>query len=87
MKLKLKVPDHTTLSSRGKTIRPKISCHLSPKKPLHIIVDSTESGIPVRVLGQAESREVETILGCKILNRFLEFDRCKSKIVAEFAYR
>jgi hypothetical protein len=41
MKLKLKVPDHTTLSRRGKTIRPKINCHLSPKKPLHIIVDST----------------------------------------------
>ena len=26
MKLKLKVPDHTTLSRRGRTIRPKISC-------------------------------------------------------------
>ena len=41
MKLKLPVPDHTTLSRRGKTIRPKISCRLSPQKPLHIIVDST----------------------------------------------
>ena len=35
MKLKLKVPDHTTLSRRGRTIRPKINCHLSPQKPLH----------------------------------------------------
>ena len=41
MKLKLAVPDHTTLSRRGKTIRPKISCLLSPQKPLHILVDST----------------------------------------------
>ena len=41
MKLKLPVPDHTTLSRRGRTIRPKINCSLSPKKPLHIIVDST----------------------------------------------
>ena len=41
MKLKLPVPDHTTLSRRGRTIRPKISCRLSPQKPLHIIVDST----------------------------------------------
>ena len=29
-----------------------------------------------------ESREVETILGCKILNRFLELGRCESKLVA-----
>ena len=29
-----------------------------------------------------ESREVETILGCKILNRFLEVGRCESKLVA-----
>ena len=29
-----------------------------------------------------ESREVETILGCKILNRFLELGRCDSKFVA-----
>ena len=41
MKLKLKVPDHTTLSRRGRAIRPKIRCRLSPKNPLHIIVDST----------------------------------------------
>ena len=41
MKLKLPVPDHTTLSRRGRTIRSKISCRLSPQKPLHIIVDST----------------------------------------------
>ena len=41
MKLKLAVPDHTTLSRRGKTIRPKISYRLLPQKPLHIIVDST----------------------------------------------
>jgi hypothetical protein len=41
MKLKLPVPDHTTLSRREKTIRPKISCRLSPQNPLHIIVDST----------------------------------------------
>ena len=45
MKMKLPVPDHTTLSRRGKTIRPKISCRLSPQKPLHIIVDSTGLGI------------------------------------------
>jgi len=30
MKLKFPVPDHTTLSRRGKTIRPKINCRLSP---------------------------------------------------------
>ena len=41
MKLKLKVPDHTTLSRRGKTIRPKISVQQPNNKPLHIIVDST----------------------------------------------
>ena len=41
MKLKLAVPDHTTLSRRGRTIRPKISYRLLPQKPLHIIVDST----------------------------------------------
>ena len=41
MKLKIKVRDHTILSRRGKTIRPKISCRLSPQKPLHIIVGST----------------------------------------------
>ena len=29
-----------------------------------------------------ESREVETILGCKILNRFLELGRCESMLVA-----
>ena len=29
-----------------------------------------------------ESREVETILGCKILNRFLELGRCDSMLVA-----
>ena len=29
-----------------------------------------------------ESREVETILGCKILNRFLELGRCESILVA-----
>ena len=29
-----------------------------------------------------ESREVETILGCQILNRFLELGRCESKLVA-----
>ena len=28
-----------------------------------------------------ESRVVETILGCKMLNRFLELGRCKSKFV------
>ena len=41
MKLKLKVPDHTTLSRRGRTIRPKISIQQPNNKPLHIIVDST----------------------------------------------
>ena len=29
-----------------------------------------------------ESREIETILGCKILNRFLELGHCESKFVA-----
>ena len=29
-----------------------------------------------------ESREAETILGCKILNRFLELGRCESMLVA-----
>ena len=29
-----------------------------------------------------ESREVETILGCNILNRFLELGRCESMLVA-----
>ena len=29
-----------------------------------------------------ESREVELILGCQILNRFLELGRCESKLVA-----
>lgn len=29
-----------------------------------------------------ESREVETILGCKILNRFLELGRCESKLIS-----
>ena len=28
-----------------------------------------------------ESREIETILGCQILNRFLEFGRCQSELV------
>ena len=41
MKLKLPVPDHTTLSRRGRTIRPKISVPQSNNQPLHIIVDST----------------------------------------------
>ena len=41
MKLNLKVPDHTTLSIRGRTIRPKISVQQPNNKPLHIIVDST----------------------------------------------
>jgi len=41
MKLKLPVPDHTTLSRRGRTIRPKISVQQPNNKPLHIIVDST----------------------------------------------
>ena len=41
MKVKLSVPDHTTLSLRGKTIRPEIYYSLSSKKPLHIIVNST----------------------------------------------
>ena len=45
MKLNLAVPDHTTLSRRGKTIRLKINCRLSPQKPLHLIVDSTGLGI------------------------------------------
>ena len=45
MKLKLKVPDHTTLSRRGKTIRPKISVPQTKNQPLHLIVDSTGLGI------------------------------------------
>ena len=28
-----------------------------------------------------DSREVEAILGCKILNRFLELGRCRSELV------
>ena len=28
-----------------------------------------------------EGREVETVLGCKILNRFLELGRCESGVV------
>ena len=45
MKLKLPVPDHTTLSRRGKTIRPKISVPQTNNQPLHLIVDSTGLGI------------------------------------------
>ena len=45
MKLKLPVPDHTTLSRRGRTIKPKINCQLSLKKPLHIIVGSIDLSI------------------------------------------
>ena len=45
MKLKLKVPDHTTLSRRGKTIRPKISVPQTNNQSLHLIVDSTGLGI------------------------------------------
>jgi hypothetical protein len=41
MKLKLPVPDHTTLSRRGKTIRPKISVPQTNNQPLHLIVNST----------------------------------------------
>ena len=41
MKLKLPVPDHTTLSRRGRTIRPKISVPQTNNQPLHLIVDST----------------------------------------------
>ncbi len=41
MKLKLPVPDHTTLSRRGRTIRPKISVPQRNNQPLHLIVDST----------------------------------------------
>ena len=29
-----------------------------------------------------EGREVETVVGCKILNRFLELGRCESELVA-----
>ena len=29
-----------------------------------------------------EGREVETVIGCKILNRFLELGRCESELVA-----
>ena len=44
--------------------------------------------LPTRLIGKKlrarteESREVETILGCQILNRFLELGRCESKLVA-----
>ena len=53
MKLKLKVPDHTTLSRRGKTIRPKISVQQPNNKPLHIIIDST--GLSIHGEGPWES--------------------------------
>ena len=42
MKLKLKVPDHTTLSRGGRTIGPKISVPQRNNQPLHLIVDNTE---------------------------------------------
>ena len=45
MKLKLPVPDHTTLSRRGRTLKPKISVQQKSNQPLHLIVDSTGLGI------------------------------------------
>ena len=60
MKLKLKVPDHTTLSRRGKTIRSKIRCRLSPQKPLHIIIDSTG----LRDLAHQARNEEEVGVNC-----------------------
>jgi len=41
MKVSLPIPDHTTLSRRGKTLNLKLSRHQSAKKSLHLIVDST----------------------------------------------
>ena len=41
MKRSLPVPDHTTLSRRSKTLKTKLSRHQSPKKFLHLILDST----------------------------------------------
>jgi len=41
MKVSLPIPDHTTLSRRGKTLNLKLSRHQLPKKSLHLIVDST----------------------------------------------
>ena len=41
MKLSLPVPDHTTLSRRGRTLKPKISVQQKSNQPLHLIVDST----------------------------------------------
>jgi len=41
IKLNLKVSDHTTLSRRGRTIRPKISIPQRNNLPLYLIVDST----------------------------------------------
>ena len=41
MKLSLPVPDHTTLSRRGRALKPKISVQQQNNQPLHIIVDST----------------------------------------------
>ena len=41
MKLNLPVPDHTTLSRRGRTLKPKISVQQKSNQPLHLIVDST----------------------------------------------
>ena len=41
MKVRLPIPDHTTLSRRSKTLKPILGCHQSPKKSLHLIVDST----------------------------------------------
>ena len=40
MKLRLPVPDHTTLSRRSQTLKP-ILYRSAPSKPLHLIVDST----------------------------------------------
>ena len=41
MKVRLPIPDHTTLSRRSKKLKPILGCHQSPKKSLHLIVDST----------------------------------------------
>ena len=41
MKVRLPVPDHTTLSRRSKTLKLILFRHQSPKKSIHLIVDNT----------------------------------------------
>ena len=41
MKIRLPIPDHTTLSRRSKTLKPILKRRDSSKQPYHLIVDST----------------------------------------------